>query len=88
MKEEHAKLLKHLGRLVAIKRQLDAQRDALHQKAGEQLDSIPEVHDHIAAHVAREAGGGPLAQRALRKVISERARLHHIVQSRTDDDGA
>jgi hypothetical protein len=85
--EDHDKLMKQLGRLRAIQRQLDHARQQLHQKADEQLASIPEVQEHIEAHAARGKGGGPLAHRALRKLIVERARLHHIVQTR-DDDGA
>lgn len=87
MKEERDKLLHHLGRLRAVQHQMDEARRKLHERAAEQLDSIPEVQEHIEAHVARGKGGGPLAHRALRKLLVERARLHHVVLG-GDDDGA
>ncbi len=84
---EHEALIGHLGRLQAIRRQIHHQRMLLHERAGQQLDSMPELIDHVGAHVEREQGGGPLAARAHRRLIVERARLHHLVQTR-DDDGA
>jgi hypothetical protein len=91
MTEDRKKLQHHLGRLRGVQHQIDEARRKLHERASQQLASIPAVQQHVEDHVARGLGGGPLAQRALRKLLIERARLHHVVlgaDGAGDDAGA
>ena len=85
MKEERDQLIGHLGRLVAVRRQIADARRQIRERASEQAASIPDVQDHVEAHLARDQGGGPLGHRALRKLITERARLHQLLM--TDPHG-
>ena len=84
MKDTHDKLLHQMGRLQAIRRQIDDARRQLHEKTDQQLDSMPAAIEHVEAHLARGKGGGPLGHRALRKMLVERSRLHRLIHARDD----
>jgi len=72
-------MIGHMARLEAQRRPLgDALRQLL-QKADEQLDSMgPTIH-LVEQHVQAGLGGGILAQRRLRTLLAERARLIQVI---------
>ena len=87
MKKEHDELMRHLGRLQAIRHQITDVRRQLHERVDEQHRTLGPAIAHVEAHVERDQGGGILAARALRKMLVERGRLNQIIHTR-DDDGS
>lgn len=81
----HRKLVRAMARLQAIKKRTTEARGELHEKASEQLDTMPQAIDTSAAYVARHKGG-PLTYRYHKTRIHEAARLRAIVQGGETDD--
>lgn len=75
-----------MGRLQAIRHQLEDARRQLHEKTDAQLSSMPEMIEGVEHHLERDKGGGPLGHRALRTLLVERSRLHRLIHARDDGD--
>lgn len=74
------KLVSTLARLQGHRRELQTLRESLLARARDQRDSMPEVVDHVEAHVDADQAGGVMGLRRLRTLHDERKRLGDVIE--------
>lgn len=72
-------LTRQLAHLEALRKSNHAARKTVKDRAAKQLNSMPKTIKTVGDHVRRNKGGGILAFRRYRTLLTERRRLHGIV---------
>lgn len=86
LREHHDQLLDAFVRLTGHRRSLETARHQVHDRAREQLDTMPEAIGTVEDHVRRDRAGGILGHRVHRTLLTERARLQNIVLPTLEPD--